>query len=124
MIRRPPRSTLFPYTTLFRSKVALVEIVRARVREVRLPVVAGGAVPPEAPHGPGVAGVVLIGAVDVRTDRGAVLTGIDGDIHLSDDGDPSPIVRTRGAAVTARSRETRGQGERGTAGPDDGGGVT
>src|SRR2546427_9415515 len=24
MIRRPPRSTLFPYTTLFRSKVALV----------------------------------------------------------------------------------------------------
>src|SRR5438874_11758642 len=25
MIRRPPRSTLFPYTTLFRSKVALEE---------------------------------------------------------------------------------------------------
>src|SRR3712207_8374172 len=25
MIRRPPRSTLFPYTTLFRSAVALVE---------------------------------------------------------------------------------------------------
>src|SRR5204863_5764291 len=24
MIRRPPRSTLFPYTTLFRSKFALV----------------------------------------------------------------------------------------------------
>src|SRR2546422_7398913 len=24
MIRRPPRSTLFPYTTLFRSQVALV----------------------------------------------------------------------------------------------------
>src|SRR2546430_8887498 len=24
MIRRPPRSTLFPYTTLFRSKVALI----------------------------------------------------------------------------------------------------
>src|SRR5256885_9976329 len=23
MIRRPPRSTLFPYTTLFRSKIAL-----------------------------------------------------------------------------------------------------
>src|SRR3989454_10075919 len=26
MIRRPPRSTLFPYTTLFRSDVAVVEI--------------------------------------------------------------------------------------------------
>src|SRR5258705_3477871 len=25
MIRRPPRSTLFPYTTLFRSHVALVK---------------------------------------------------------------------------------------------------
>src|SRR5437773_4060616 len=24
MIRRPPRSTLFPYTTLFRSRVALI----------------------------------------------------------------------------------------------------
>src|SRR5258708_18401415 len=28
MIRRPPRSTLFPYTTLFRS---VVDLVRARV---------------------------------------------------------------------------------------------
>src|SRR3712207_8607900 len=27
MIRRPPRSTLFPYTTLFRSRVAVVELV-------------------------------------------------------------------------------------------------
>src|SRR2546425_6932827 len=31
MIRRPPRSTLFPYTTLFRSQVRL----RARRREGR-----------------------------------------------------------------------------------------
>src|SRR3712207_6893552 len=30
MIRRPPRSTLFPYTTLFRSRVGDLE---ARVRE-------------------------------------------------------------------------------------------
>src|SRR2546430_11935615 len=27
MIRRPPRSTLFPYTTLFRSRQPLLEIV-------------------------------------------------------------------------------------------------
>src|SRR5258707_5836313 len=27
MIRRPPRSTLFPYTTLFRSRVAVVDWV-------------------------------------------------------------------------------------------------
>src|SRR5256885_15953683 len=33
MIRRPPRSTLFPYTTLFRSPLGLVErrLERARV---------------------------------------------------------------------------------------------
>src|SRR5437763_2374616 len=28
MLRRPPRSTLFPYTTLFRSAVSLAELVR------------------------------------------------------------------------------------------------
>src|SRR2546429_9485134 len=28
MIRRPPRSTLFPYTTLFRSRLGLDEITR------------------------------------------------------------------------------------------------
>src|SRR3712207_8734927 len=32
MIRRPPRSTLFPYTTLFRSGVA---VARERVERVR-----------------------------------------------------------------------------------------
>src|SRR5688572_31839892 len=32
MIRRPPRSTLFPYTTLFRSRA------KARVRHARAPV--------------------------------------------------------------------------------------
>src|SRR3712207_6877775 len=41
MIRRPPRSTLFPYTTLFRSvgedvaaKVAGVQVVRRRRAEI------------------------------------------------------------------------------------------
>src|SRR5260221_7180532 len=32
MIRRPPRSTLFPYTTLFRSGVHLPRLFRARPR--------------------------------------------------------------------------------------------
>src|SRR3712207_8508554 len=27
MIRRPPRSTLFPYTTLFRSRIAITTLV-------------------------------------------------------------------------------------------------
>src|SRR2546429_5715767 len=36
MIRRPPRSTLFPYTTLFRSDRGLVEGLRARVPSVEV----------------------------------------------------------------------------------------
>src|SRR5947208_12906437 len=37
MIRRPPRSTLFPYTTLFRSELhGLEEGVRPRARAVLL----------------------------------------------------------------------------------------
>src|SRR5437868_12759667 len=35
MIRRPPRSTLFPYTTLFRSQVNLVGTVRSFRPETR-----------------------------------------------------------------------------------------
>src|SRR2546430_8517841 len=37
MIRRPPRSTLFPYTTLFRSKPAFVEPLERRLYvEIRI----------------------------------------------------------------------------------------
>src|SRR5438477_3497589 len=37
MIRRPPRSTLFPYTTLFRSDAAAAACGGARVRPLPLP---------------------------------------------------------------------------------------
>src|SRR2546430_13717541 len=37
MIRRPPRSTLFPYTTLFRSSAAIHASVVARPCQARLP---------------------------------------------------------------------------------------
>src|SRR2546428_7502262 len=36
MIRRPPRSTLFPYTTLFRSDLRVVRGLRARLEDRRL----------------------------------------------------------------------------------------
>src|SRR6266700_7099136 len=35
MIRQPPRSTLFPYTTLFRSRTG--EIALAQITPIRLP---------------------------------------------------------------------------------------
>src|SRR2546425_3724828 len=41
MIRRPPRSTLFPYTTLFRSQRAL-KVLRRRPRVASLLVVCRG----------------------------------------------------------------------------------
>src|SRR2546422_4758298 len=36
MIRRPPRSTLFPYTTLFRSHLASLDSMHAAGLEARL----------------------------------------------------------------------------------------
>src|SRR2546430_9253490 len=42
MIRRPPRSTLFPYTTLFRSLLPVEEIV-ARARAEGLATIVDGA---------------------------------------------------------------------------------
>src|SRR5256885_11204908 len=40
MIRRPPRSTLFPYTTLFRSEVILTTLsARSEGAKVRSPLV-------------------------------------------------------------------------------------
>src|SRR2546430_3266953 len=43
MIRRPPRSTLFPYTTLFRSTLAVVEMHKVPVVDVEVLVDAGAA---------------------------------------------------------------------------------
>src|SRR5437899_7097843 len=37
MIRRPPRSTLFPYTTLFRSRVAALDPTHRRDRRGHQP---------------------------------------------------------------------------------------
>src|SRR3712207_9277901 len=77
MIRRPPRSTLFPYTTLFRSADAEVGAVDVRVLADDL------------------AGEerVVLAAVDPELDRGAGrevdvldLRNIDGDrLRLADD---------------------------------------
>src|SRR3712207_7867047 len=36
MIRRPPRSTLFPYTTLFRSRVEILESTEGSTAEMTI----------------------------------------------------------------------------------------
>src|SRR2546422_6058401 len=48
MIRRPPRSTLFPYTTLFRSSRVCAGQARAALRQQSLPV--GVELPIRAAH--------------------------------------------------------------------------
>src|SRR2546422_7924202 len=45
MIRRPPRSTLFPYTTLFRSRVLAAEIGAEHVAHGQPQLAAGRGVP-------------------------------------------------------------------------------
>src|SRR2546429_3545556 len=45
MIRRPPRSTLFPYTTLFRSAEAIVHLLEDRPGDLRVQAPCRAAVP-------------------------------------------------------------------------------
>src|SRR2546422_8377430 len=45
MIRRPPRSTLFPYTTLFRSEPLVTRSERSCTALVRLPLCASASGP-------------------------------------------------------------------------------
>src|SRR2546426_3027766 len=68
MIRRPPRSTLFPYTTLFRSAVINVSRSVPIVTSQQVPI--GGAVSPPAG---GTTAVVGTQSVEYR-DAGVVLT--------------------------------------------------
>src|SRR5256885_10934060 len=51
MIRRPPRSTLFPYTTLFRSVPSIRPRARVIVGQVRPGVPVGGVVLAHRPPG-------------------------------------------------------------------------
>src|SRR3712207_6944343 len=52
MIRRPPRSTLFPYTTLFRSRAHLPQPVAAVVKQERQRADQHTGVAVEAVHAP------------------------------------------------------------------------
>src|SRR2546430_11462662 len=65
MIRRPPRSTLFPYTTLFRSQGRRVRGPRGRGTEDR----EGGAAERRAPSGGAAVAVPRGGARGCRADR-------------------------------------------------------
>src|SRR5688572_32590942 len=63
MIRRPPRSTLFPYTTLFRSE-ALVEAIKA------------------GPMAPGIEEILLPGEGSARRKAGTTANGVSVPVEL------------------------------------------
>src|SRR5256885_4752171 len=84
MIRRPPRSTLFPYTTLFRSRIGVV-VGLDEVLHVDDGVVARDVV---ADHRPAVAREVLLQA---RQFRGEV-RGVRSEEHTSELQSPCNLV--------------------------------
>src|SRR5258708_27201250 len=43
MIRRPPRSTLFPYTTLFRSRIPVIFVTMAKTADTAIEAMKQGA---------------------------------------------------------------------------------
>src|SRR2546427_11927208 len=69
MIRRPPRSTLFPYTTLFRSWLP----VGHRVRLGHC--LAAADVPARAVHGTGITAAQPVDGLVLSGNRGIVLSG-------------------------------------------------
>src|SRR3712207_9492673 len=98
MIRRPPRSTLFPYTTLFRSSVAIIK------QKYRLPIIV------DPSHGTGLREIVP------TMSMAAIATGADGimiESHISPDNSVSDAretvsVNTVGEIISKiRSEERR-----------------
>src|SRR3989475_12632598 len=69
MIRRPPRSTLFPYTTLFRSPVEVAHVEARRVVLVE-PTVAVRVVEGDFVRDPRLQGIVLGAGKVHRPDEG------------------------------------------------------
>src|SRR6266568_4379403 len=89
MIRRPPRSTLFPYTTLFRSRSAAGRRRRAGTGRGLLGAAALGRP------------ALAAGAGRRRARRGAARTGLDGRAR--------PAPRVRAAATARQPRPRRGR---------------
>src|SRR3989454_696014 len=100
MIRRPPRSTLFPYTTLFRSRSSLRHLRRrgARLRNADGPAALHGGDPPAGTGGAGDRGT---GAGEQATERGAGGARRAGDA-LSPEVAGGPLAERRRVGPPAR----------------------
>src|SRR3712207_8989847 len=78
MIRRPPRSTLFPYTTLFRSRAGRVARAAARGRRRR----ARGR--GRTPRGGGAVSILVLFAPEPPSPRGPNSACIRSEEHTSE----------------------------------------
>src|SRR3712207_8456056 len=99
MIRRPPRSTLFPYTTLFRSdlKALVVEDLAADV-----PVQADEPQPLGLEHPPGrLRGVARLPARDREAELLVLVRGGDELVRVRLDADGEPDQHRRDGAALA-----------------------
>src|SRR2546427_3533426 len=70
MIRRPPRSTLFPYTTLFRSVIPMVNVPGLLARQIEN--VHGGIRPLGDPHvglAARISGIVHVDILNLTRER-------------------------------------------------------
>src|SRR3712207_2852512 len=103
MIRRPPRSTLFPYTTLFRSQVEQVGGAEQRVGQRTVLVEGRGGQPGQRrAHPQRAVHLVLLGAVDqaqreggteeLRGRPGRVGRGVRTGVVVAGDEPPQPVV--------------------------------
>src|SRR2546422_4470468 len=104
MIRRPPRSTLFPYTTLFRSDLSLLEALTPLLKEVAggFPADVGIAGTGEAPRLRG--GLVIRDAAATLPTLNVRYEGITGRLALSGDTirvDTIAVRSDRGHAVVS-----------------------
>src|SRR2546422_9689182 len=108
MIRRPPRSTLFPYTTLFRSRVARlgllvaerdaqVEDLQARLDEARQEVVRALAKLQTVASRAEAASAIAEAEIAVQALRAATGTQPGGGAAVAHAGTPVPAAR-RGVA--------------------------
>src|SRR2546429_10017462 len=103
MIRRPPRSTLFPYTTLFRSASVLRHLERRGIPARRQ-----GAAPARNRRDPLAKGGLSVShgdwhSVDERLVDGILAARGHGggeDCHME-----KPKVQTRGCVVSFRARD-------------------
>src|SRR2546422_2870799 len=90
MIRRPPRSTLFPYTTLFRSPTAVPNFAERRLRAERAAAAARGLGLRVLDREAGALDAVHV--IDFRTGQQRSALGIHDDLHTASF-DDSVIVR-------------------------------